>query len=271
MFYCIFHYPIVAWSGQDFPVATAAKPGNAQQPCSQCAVTTLAIYFSGIRQEKVTGVFTKFTGLPVFIFFFVFLGACSSAYYKTMEGLGIEKRDILVDRVEDARDAQDSASEQFASALDQFRSTVNFDGGDLEKVYDRLNDEYESSVAEAKEVSERIDAVENVAEDLFKEWEQELEQYSRADLRRNSAALLNDTRKRYKQLMATMRRAERSMEPVLEAFQDQVLVLKHNLNARAIGALRNELNSIERDTATLIAQMQKAIKEANAFIESMEA
>ena len=197
------------------------------------------------------------------------LGGCSSAYYKTMEGLGIEKRDILVDRVEDARDAQDSASEQFASALEQFRSTVNFDGGDLEKIYDRLDSEYENSVAEAETVSERINAVENVAKDLFKEWERELDQYSRTDLRRSSAALLNDTRQRYSQLMATMRRAERSMEPVLVAFQDQVLYLKHNLNARAIGALRNELDSIERDTAKLIAQMQKAIAEANAFIDSM--
>lgn len=199
----------------------------------------------------------------------VALGSCSSAYYKTLEGLGIEKRDILVDRVEDARDAQDSASEQFASALDQFRSTVNFDGGDLEDVYDRLNSEFERSASEAQEVSERINAVEDVAGDLFKEWERELDQYSRADLRRNSAGLLNDTRKRYTQLMATMRRAERSMEPVLIAFQDQVLVLKHNLNARAIGALRNELDSIERDTANLITQMQKAISEANAFIDSM--
>jgi hypothetical protein len=198
------------------------------------------------------------------------LASCSSAYYKTMESLGIEKRDILVDRVEEARDAQDSASEQFASALDQFRSTVNFDGGDLEEIYDRLNTEYESSATEAEEVTERIDAVENVAEDLFREWEAELDQYTRADLRRSSASLLNDTRKRYKQLMATMRRAESSMDPVLTAFNDQVLFLKHNLNAKAIGALRNELDSIERDTARLIEQMQIAIAEANEFIDSME-
>ena len=196
--------------------------------------------------------------------------ACSSAYYKTMESFGVEKRDILVDRVEEARDAQDSASEQFASALEQFRATVNFDGGDLEDIYDRLNSEYESSAADAEEVSDRIDAVENVAEDLFSEWEQELEQYSRADMRRTSANLLKDTRTRYSKLMKSMRRAESSMEPVLVAFHDQVLFLKHNLNARAIGALRNELDSIERDTAKLIEQMQKAIAEANAFIDSME-
>jgi len=198
------------------------------------------------------------------------LGGCSSAYYKTMESFGVEKRDILVDRVEEARDAQDSASEQFASALEQFRATVTVDGGDLEDIYDRLDAEYEKSVAEADDVSERIDAVESVAGDLFREWEQELEQYSRADLRKNSAKLLKDTRSRYGKLMTSMRRAEGSMEPVLAAFHDQVLFLKHNLNARAIGALRNELDTIERDTARLITQMQKAIAEANAFIDSME-
>lgn len=200
----------------------------------------------------------------------VLLAACSSAYYKTMESFGVEKRDILVDRVEEARDAQDAASEQFASALEQFRATVNFDGGDLEKIYDRLNSEYESSVSEAEDVSDRIDSVESVATDLFEEWNQELEQYSRKDLRASSARLLKDTRTRYDKLMKSMRRAESSMQPVLDAFHDQVLYLKHNLNARAIGALRNELDTIERDTARLITQMQKSIAEANAFIDSME-
>jgi hypothetical protein len=33
------------------------------------------------------------------------LGACAGVYYDTMESVGIHKRDILVDRVESARDA----------------------------------------------------------------------------------------------------------------------------------------------------------------------
>lgn len=201
----------------------------------------------------------------------LFLVACSSAYYSAMEKIGYEKRDILVDRVEEARDAQDDASEQFASALDQFRATVRFDGGDLEELYDRLNSEYEDSVAEAANVRGRIDDVEAVSEDLFEEWQAELAEYSNAEMRRNSEKMLRDTRTRFKQMMAAMRRAEQSMDPVLEAFQDQVLYLKHNLNARAIGALKGELDSIERDTARLIANMQKAIDEADAFIRSMQA
>ena len=200
----------------------------------------------------------------------LFLFACSSAYYSAMEKIGYEKRDILVDRVEEARDAQDDASEQFASALDQFRATVQFDGGDLEELYDRLNAEYEDSVTEAANVRSRIDDVEAVSEDLFEEWQAELAEYSNAEMRRNSEKMLRDTRTRFQQMMAAMRRAEQSMDPVLEAFQDQVLYLKHKLNALAIGALKGELDSIERDTARLIANMQKAIDEADAFIRSMQ-
>ncbi len=197
------------------------------------------------------------------------LAGCSTAYYETMETFGFEKRDLLVDRVEDARDAQDDASEQFSSALEQFRATVNFDGGDLEKTYDRLNREYERSVDQAEEVRDRIDAVEQVADDLFDEWESELDAYSSAQLRAESSKMLRDTRSRYGQLMAAMRRAEATMDPVLEAFEDQVLVLKHNLNARAIGALKGELASIERDTDRLVREMQQSIAEADAFIASM--
>ena len=199
------------------------------------------------------------------------LGACSKAYYSALEGVGIEKREILVDRVDDARDAQEDASEQFADALEQFRAVVEVDAGDLEKTYDRLNAEYERSVGDAEEVRERIDDVERVAEDLFEEWEDELDEYSRADLRRDSERLLRDTRARYGNLMAAMRRAEQSMDPVLEAFEDNVLVLKHNLNARAVGALRGELDQIERDTERLIERMNEAIREADVFIASLKA
>lgn len=195
---------------------------------------------------------------------------CQSAMYRAYESFGIEKRDILVDRVSDARDAQSDAKEQFASALDQFRSIVEVDGGELERTYDRVNAEYERSVSRATEVRERIDAVEQVAQDLFAEWEDELDEYSTASLRRDSQRLLTETRGRYNTLIKSMRRAESSMQPVLDTFQDKVLVLKHNLNARAIGSLRKELTSIERQTAALMKDMERSIAEANEFIATMK-
>jgi Skp family chaperone for outer membrane proteins len=195
--------------------------------------------------------------------------ACTSTYYKALETVGIEKRDVLVDRIDDARDAQDDAKEEFTSALDRYRELVTVDGGDLEKTYDRLNAAYERSAREAEEVSDRIDAVEVVADDLFEEWEMEIREYSDPDLRRQSEQLLRETRNDYGGVIAAMRRAEASMEPVLTLFNDQVLFLRHNLNARAIASLDSELASIEQATDSLIRDMEMAIAEANRFIDSM--
>ncbi len=146
---------------------------------------------------------------------------------------------------------------------------MKVDAPDLERTYDRMNSEFERSRGRAEEVRTRIDAVERVAEDLFREWEGELDDYSNASLRRDSERLLNDTRRRYDVLIRKMRQAEEKMTPVLESFEDSVLSLKHNLNAQAIASLRGELRSIERQTSTLIAEMERAIDEANAFLERM--
>ncbi len=198
------------------------------------------------------------------------LVACSSAYYGALEKVGIEKRDILVDRIVDTRDAQKDAKEQFSSALEQFRSVVDVNAGELEDVYDRLNSEYKRSERQAAKVRSRIDSVEKVAKDLFKEWESEIKSYSDADLARQSRQMLQDTRVEYSKVLKAMQRAEKTMGPVLTLFNDQVLFLRHNLNARAIGALKGELTNIEKATAELIVEMQRSIDEASRFIDSMK-
>jgi len=194
---------------------------------------------------------------------------CQTAYYETMERLGVHKRDILVDRIEEARDDQEAVKEEFASALEEFTSVVEFDGGVLEEHYQRLDAALKRSENRADAVSNSIQDVERVAEALFKEWEAELAQYSSDDLRRKSAAQLNDTRERYATLMRAMYQAESKLEPVLTPFRDQVLFLKHNLNAQAIASLKNELTSIETDVSALIADIEKSIEEANAFINDL--
>jgi len=197
------------------------------------------------------------------------LSGCQKAYYKTMEKLGVHKRDIMVDRVQEARDSQEEAKEQFASALEQFSSVLNFKGGTLEDKYKKLNAEYEKSEKKAKDVEDRIDSVENVAEALFDEWETELGQYTNASLRRSSEKQLNQTKKQYAQLIGAMKRAEKKIEPVLSAFRDQVLFLKHNLNAQAIASLKSELSSVEANVAVLIKEMEASIAEADEFIKTM--
>ncbi|MEH6670100.1 DUF2959 domain-containing protein [Halopseudomonas sp.] len=203
-------------------------------------------------------------------FLLLSLAGCQSAYYGAMEKVGVHKRDIMVNRVESAQEAQTDAKEQFESALAEFRSIVQIKDQDLAERYDRLNGEYEDSKDAAKSVTDRIDAVEDVSEALFDEWEDEIELYSSANLKRQSATKLSQTRRQYQGLIRAMRSAEARMEPVLQAFQDQVLFLKHNLNARAIDSLQGELGSIETDVAQLIREMERSIAESEAFISNLQ-
>lgn len=203
--------------------------------------------------------------LPMLLLVF----GCESTYYDAMEKIGVHKRDILIDRIEDAQSAQEDGQEQFKDALTQFRTVVNFDGGELEDYYDELNDEYEDSVSAAETIRDRVNAVESVAEALFDEWQEELEQFTSQNLRRDSERQLRDTRHRYSRLISSMRRAESAIDPVLTTLKDNVLYLKHNLNARAIASLRNELGNVNAHVDKLIEAMQKAIDESNSFIAEM--
>ena len=207
--------------------------------------------------------------LYLFPLLFLF-GGCSSVQYSAMEKVGVYKRDILVDRVEDAQEAQQTAKEEVKSAYEQFTTLVQVDGGDLEKTYKRLQNSVDETQDSVDEVDERIEAIERVAEDLFDEWREELDQYSSASLRRSSEQKLRDTQARYKQMLGSMKRARGRIDPVLNVFQDHVLFLKHNLNARALASLKNEVGSIEGKVDVLIRDMEAAIAEAGRFIATMQ-
>lgn len=197
------------------------------------------------------------------------LCGCSTIYYGTLEKFGQEKRDILVKRVGKARDAQQETQTTFKDALEQFGATVTYAGGDLQKQYDQLSAELARCESRAADVHARIADVERVARDLFREWAAETKQYQNAQYRRDSEAKLRDTQRNCDRMLAAMRNAESKIEPVLAVFRDQVLYLKHNLNAKALAALQDESARIEMDVNALIQDLSASIAEADRFIKTM--
>jgi len=200
----------------------------------------------------------------------VLISGCSTIKYNTLEKVGIHKRDLLVGNVEDTRDAQKEAQEQFTDALERFGSIVNIEDTNLKKAYNRLNDEYEDSRDAAEDVSEQIGEVEDVAADLFNEWREENKAYTDAVLRRDSENKLRDTEARYKEMLRSMKQAESSMQPVLSSLYDNVLYLKHNLNAQAVGSLKTTFNELEGDIGILVERMNQSIERSNDFINQMK-
>ncbi|KGY10834.1 DNA repair protein [Vibrio tubiashii] len=197
------------------------------------------------------------------------LTGCQSAYYSAMEQVGYHKRDIMVDRVEDAKLSQQDAQQEFTSALEALSALTNFNGGELESVYNQINDKYQDSEKAAQDVSDRIAAIEDVSDALFAEWQDELELYTSSKLKRASEQKLKETQRSYKTMLSAMKRAEDKMTPVLNTLRDNTLYLKHNLNANAIGSLQGEFMSLEQDIEVAINEMKSAIAESDKFLQKL--
>ncbi len=195
---------------------------------------------------------------------------CRSTYYAMWESVGKEKRHLLKDEVTAAREDQAQASEEFKDALTRIKELTGFEGGELENAYRGLKGDLEDCQHRAAVIDDRITNVEQIAADLFLEWEGEIGQMTNATFRSKSRQSLARTRERYKRLHASMVRARGRMDPVLTRLNDYVLYLKHNLNAQAVGALGAEMAAIQSDVDVLIRDIERSIKEADAFLQTFE-
>jgi chromosome segregation ATPase len=198
------------------------------------------------------------------------LTGCQTTYYKAMRTLGKEKRDILVSRIKDAKKDQQQTSDQIKTTMQSFQELTGFKGGSLEKSYNRLNSEYEKANGQANKLHDRIQSIDQVSQDLFKEWQGEINEMDNRKLKTQSAGMLRDARIRQASYLRSMHKMEDQMTPVLHAFRDQVLFLKHNLNARAIGSLKNTSASIQDDVTVLLASMDGSMQEADKLIASLD-
>ncbi len=210
--------------------------------------------------------------LPRIILFCVFslaVSGCASVQYSALEKVGIHKRDILVDRVEDARDSQSETREHLVSAYQELSTLIGHDGGELEAQYKRLDKEVERSRDSIEELDDRLTAIDRVSDDLFEEWETELDLYNSQMLRAEQEKKLAEARRHFRVMRDRMQVARNRVDPVMAVLNDNVLYLKHSLNAQALAALRGQAILLEGEVEALIRDMQIAIDEADAFIANM--
>jgi hypothetical protein len=194
------------------------------------------------------------------------------AYYNAWEKFGYAKRERLVDNVKDARQEQVEAKQEFANALEQFKSVVNFKGGDLEAMYNKLNRAYQNSESQANQVKDKITGVKRVAEALFTEWKGEIAEIKGdPSLQQSSQQLYNKTKANYGEMIQHMDQAAATMDPVLQRFKNRVIFIKSNLNAQAIASLAGTEVELGADIERLIKEMEASIAEADKFIAETQA
>jgi hypothetical protein len=189
--------------------------------------------------------------------------------YKTYELVGIEKRDLFKKEINNVKDEQEDSKEAFSDALEKLQHFYSFDVGKIEKEYKKLKSSYEKSQDEAIDLSESITKLDTVAQDLFKEWKNEIGTMENASFKKDSSQKLKETRNKYASLHQKLKNSEKKMKPILSKLKDQVTYLKHNLNASAIAGLKTEGDRIETDMSKLIQEMKEASREADEFISTL--
>ncbi len=212
--------------------------------------------------------FQAITGVALFSM--LSLTGCTSIYNATMEGVfGYEKRELFKKSVASLQSEQKDAQKEFKDALTRLKELYGFSGGELESVYEKVKSSYERCDGEAKAVHTRIGNMEDLAKSMFSEWEKEIQQYTNPNLAATSRDQLRQTKDRYSQLSKTVHEAESAMQPVLGQLKDNVLFLKHNLNASAIGSLQGEASGIQKQIEQLLTQINTAIAASDSFIKTL--
>lgn len=199
------------------------------------------------------------------------LGGCrSTVYYDVMEAFGQEKRDLLKSELRAMVGDQEEAEEAFQDALTRVKALTGFDGGQLEKEYDRLKSAHESARSSADDIDSRTEEIHGIANDMFEEWREEIAQMKTPTLRGQSQRKLETTRAKYVTLRETLLESRSKMDPALALLNDHVLYLKHNLNAAALGDLGRAMREIEYSIDELQVHIQASISEAQGFLETIQ-
>lgn len=207
--------------------------------------------------------------LILILFSLTACGTAQKVQYSAMEKVGIHKRDILVDRIEKTSKLQEQTKQEFKSAYEELTALVSVDDRGLEAKYKKLATAVKNSEDSTDQLKDRIASVDQVAAALFDEWKQELDEYSNPKLRKISDTNMRSTKQRYAMIYRQMQDSFAKIEPVLQVLQDNTLYLKHNLNARAINGITNEVMSVGGKVAELIKQMEASIAESKKFIDGM--
>lgn len=197
-------------------------------------------------------------------------GTAEKAKYSALEKVGIHKRDILVDRIENTAATQEETKQQFQSAYEELASIVKIDDQGLAAQYKQVEKAYKRSEASSEKLKSHIASVDRVANALFEEWEAELDQYTNLKLRQSSAQNLKQTKQRYAAIYKAMQDSYDTVPPVLDVLRDNTLYLKHNLNANAINSLQTEVKAIRGKVDVLIKEMEASITESQQFIQQMK-
>lgn len=258
------------WLGSTMDVYQEVEPSGIYRSCHWRHAVTVDLQNDFRKENSMTNKLYFFLILPLLVGCQNPLKkAVRNVEYSAYELVGVQKRDLLKTRLIDVRDDQQKAGEEFQDALTRLRTTYGSSGSQFEKQYDSLKASYDRSQSRAEAVHKSVKKVENVAKDLFDEWDKEIDQIETQSFKQKSRQSLKTTQTHFSQLLKALNVAESKMDVVLKKLKDYTLFMKHNLNAQAIDTLKKESDRIQVDIDQLKKDMDKSIEASQQFIDRL--
>lgn len=198
------------------------------------------------------------------------LSSCQGMYYSTMARFGIDKRDILIERLDKTSEAMSRLDQRFEEMSTAYGATIHLEGGDLPAMHKEFAKSYDRTESAATSFHSRIGDIHSVAGALFEEWKLKTGEILDPDLREQSLRNFGHAQTSYTKLVRTMREVETEIDPVLTRFRDHVVFLKLNLHRMTLSSLQETEEELLLDVEHIRELLAQAIDETAAFTEQID-
>ena len=192
------------------------------------------------------------------------LTACKGS---SKQMVGLRRVDDLLGRIERVHVECELSRESARIALDTLHAVVAL-GTDAMASYAELVDALEVSEERAEALRAVIKPMDRAAEQVFEQWNSDLNSFTRAEMRKRSRDRMLDTRERYDAIITAAEPAREAYEELNAGLRDCVLFLGHDFNANAVAEIESDVLALTQLASELDERLEECREAAWEYLQT---
>ena len=196
--------------------------------------------------------------------------ACQSSGYMSSVALtGAESRQHVVEAITEGVSEQQVAEDEFESAGRMLASIQTASEAEASKLYSEYLDQIDRCARHVERFNEQISVLQAGAENLFVDWEAELEQFTSEAIREQSSRRLDAARSGFALLHEELMGVHGQMAASLSTHKDYALYFNHNLAGSSRELLGEENSRFMATMAAMNEDCKVVESDARTFNERL--
>lgn len=175
----------------------------------------------------------------------------------------------LVGRIEELYVDAELSKRKLRTAVDALDAIAGGEfRGDPSAAYATLVKAIEDSEAQAQKLRESYEPLTEQALPFFREWTDNLKNFTNPDLRLRSQTRLANTRQRYEAIVAAVEPALVDYDSMNKGLRDYSLFLGHDLNPASLGEIRNGVDALTARAARIERGFDSCLVACRAYVDA---